>query len=686
MDESKHSSHRSHGETASSKEHNMQGEKHGGHASHHEHMVADFKQRFFVSLFLTIPILALSPLIRSFIGALENLSFPGDIYLLFFLSSAVFFYGGWPFHKGLFRELRGKNPGMMTLITVAISTAYVYSAVVVFGLEGKVFFWELATLIDIMLLGHWIEMRSVMGASRALEELVKLLPSQAHRVMEDGSVTDVPVEDLVKGDLFLVKPGEKFPTDGSVVGGSTTVNESMLTGESAPVQKRAGDSVVGGAINNEGSITVRVERVGEETFLAQVVEMVKKAQESRSRSQDLANRAAFWLTIIALTVGTGTLVTWLLVGQDFAYAIERMVTVMVITCPHALGLAVPLVVAVSTSLAATNGLLLRDRAAFERSRSIDAVVFDKTGTLTEGLFGVQGILPFAGADEEEILRLAAAVENLSEHPIAHGIVNEAANREIDVPGAKGFEALMGKGAVGTVEDRQIMVVSPGYLDDEGIIWDESVLEEHFNQGRTVVFVVENRQVLGAIALGDTIRQESSEAIARLHAMGIKCIMLTGDNAKVAQAVSSTLNLDQYFAEVLPDQKAGKISELMGSGMKVAMTGDGVNDAPALATADLGIAIGAGTDVAVETADVVLVRSDPRDVAAIFELARATYRKMVQNLVWATGYNVFAIPLAAGVLAFKGIVLSPAAGALFMSLSTVVVAINARLLTMKKQQR
>ena len=657
-------------------------QSHKGHRSHHETMVMDFKRRFKICLALTVPVLALSPMIQSFLGVEGKLAFPGAFVILFLLASAVYFYGGWPFLKGLYTEVASRHPGMMTLIAVAITTAYVYSSAVTFGLPGKVFFWELVTLIDIMLLGHWIEMRSVMGASRALEELVRLLPSDAHLVAEDGSVKEVPVDTLVKGDRFVVKPGEKVPTDGTVVAGATTVNESMLTGESVPVSKGTGDAVVGGAINNEGSITVVVEKVGAETFLAQVVTMVREAQETRSRSQDLANRAAFWLTLIALTAGTATLVSWLLLGKDLAYAIERMVTVMVITCPHALGLAVPLVVSVSTSLAATSGLLLRDRAAFERSRLIDAVVFDKTGTLTMGQFGVQGIIVFESMDEEEILRLAASVELLSEHPLAQGIVAEAQDRGIEFSPGEGFKGIQGKGAVASVEGREIMVVSPGYLDEQGLSVDEGPLAPHYAEGRTVVFVLEGQVVLGAVALGDSIRDESREAIERLQSMGIQCIMLTGDHHKVAEAVSKTLGLDGFMAEVLPDQKAVKIRELMEKGLRVAMTGDGVNDAPALATADLGIAIGAGTDVAVETADVVLIRSDPRDVAAIFELARATYRKMVQNLVWATGYNLFAIPLAAGVLVTRGIVLSPAMGAFLMSVSTVVVAVNARMLKIK----
>lgn len=651
-----------------------------GHHDHHRMMVADFKRRFKVCLAFTVPVLILSPMIQSFLGIDGKIGFPGDQMVLLIFATVVFFYGGWPFLKGLFSEVSQKQPGMMTLIALAITVAYAYSSAVLLGLEGKVFFWELVTLIDIMLLGHWIEMRSVMGASRALDELVRLLPSQAHLVREDGSTEDIPVDQLEKDQLFVVKPGERVPTDGKVVKGATTVNESMLTGESTPVSKKEGDQVVGGAINNEGSITVKVEKTGEETFLSQVVTMVRNAQDSRSRSQDLANRAAFWLTVIALTAGGLTLAAWLMAGRDFAFAMERMVTVMVITCPHALGLAVPLVVAVSTSLAASSGLLLRDRGAFERSRLIDAVVFDKTGTLTEGRFGVSAVITLDdGTSEEKVLELAAAVERSSQHPIALGIVDHADRKNVEVPNAEDFESISGKGARASVEGVTVSVVSPGYMAEKGITVDEKPVREYYEKGQTVVFVLAGDKVLGAIAVGDVVRKESSEAVKRLKEMGIRSIMLTGDREEVARSVSGELGLDDFFAQVLPEDKAGKIKELMDQGMKVAMTGDGVNDAPALATADLGIAIGAGTDVAVETADVVLVRSDPRDVVQIFSLASATYRKMVQNLIWATGYNAFAIPLAAGVLASKGIILNPAMGAVLMSLSTVIVAVNARML-------
>jgi len=643
-------------------------------------MVADFRKRFWISLAATIPILILSPLVQEFIGLGEALRFPGDLYLLFGLSSFVFFYGGYPFLKGLFDELKAAKPGMMTLIAIAITTAYVYSSVVVFGLSGKIFFWELATLVDIMLLGHWIEMRSIMGASRALEALAKLMPSEAHLLMPDGSIKDVPLEELKAGDRVLVKPGEKIPADGDVVDGRTSVNESMLTGESMPVAKTAGAKVIGGSINGEGSITVEIKKTGKDSFLSQVIDLVKEAQESKSKTQDLANKAALWLTIIALAGGGLTLFVWLAVmNRDFAFALERTVTVMVITCPHALGLAVPLVVAVSTALSAQNGLLIRNRVAFERARNIQAIVFDKTGTLTEGRFGVTDTIVLSDEiKEEELVKYAASVEAHSEHPIAKAIVDSSETYPVEE-----FTAIPGKGAEGKVNGREVKVVSPGYLREHSMTVDDKRIEELSSQGKTVVFVIIDGELRGAIALADIIRPESKKAISLLREMGIKCMMLTGDNRQVARWVSEELNLDDYFAEVLPHEKSAKIKEVQQRGLVVAMTGDGVNDAPALAQADVGIAIGAGTDVAVETADIVLVRSNPLDVVAIIGLARATYRKMVQNLAWATGYNAFAIPLAAGVLYKSGILLTPAMGAVLMSLSTVIVAINAKFLKVKK---
>jgi len=651
------------------------------HHSHHAHMVEDFRRRFWVSLALTPPVLALSPLIQSFLGVEETWRFPGDSYLQFAFASAIFFYGGRPFLEGLFQELAEKRPGMMTLIALAISVAYGYSSLVVFGLPGEHFFWELATLIDIMLLGHWIEMRSVLGASAALENLVRLMPSEAHLLTEDGSVEEVPVADLRKGDRVLVKPGEKFPTDGIIVEGRTTVNEAMLTGESRPVEKGEGDRAIGGAINGESAVTLEVEKTGAETYLSQVIDLVRQAQESRSRSQDLANRAALWLTLIALTAGSLTLTVWLAAGSDFHFALGRMVTVMVITCPHALGLAVPLVVAVSTSLSASHGLLIRDRSAFERARALQAIVFDKTGTLTEGRFGVTDVVSLGGESDEEILRLAASLESQSEHPIAAGVVSEARERRLSYPTPRDFKAIPGKGAQASVDGRRVKVVSPGYLKEQGVALNDSRLDELAEQGKTIVYVLVDDQPKGAIALADIIRPESREALKGLREMGIQVMMLTGDSRAVAQWVARELQLDDFFAEVLPHQKAAKIKEVKARGLTVAMIGDGVNDAPALVEADVGIAIGAGTDVAIESADIVLVRSDPRDVLSVVQLARATYRKMVQNLWWATGYNVVAIPLAAGVLYNQGIALSPAAGAILMSLSTVIVAINARFLRM-----
>jgi len=649
------------------------------HLKHHAHMAEEFKKKFWISLILTIPILLLSPMIQSLIGI--QIRFIGDMYLLFALSSIVYLYGGLPFLKGMTDELRKKSPGMMTLVAVAITTAYAYSSVVVFGLQGKVFFWELATLIDIMLLGHWIEMRSILGASKALEEMVKLMPSEAHLIMEDGSTMEVPIEKVKPGDRVLVKPGEKIPVDGIVIQGRTTVDESMLTGESKPVEKNKGDTVIGGSINNEGSIIVEVQKTGAETYLSQVIELVREAQETRSKTQDLANRAAFWLTIIALGGGAITFLTWILTGKDVAFALERAVTVMVIACPHALGLAIPLAVAVSTSLAAKNGLLIRERSAFERARNLQAVVFDKTGTLTEGRFGVTDIIPLSSKDENEVLSLAAALESRSEHPIALGIVQKAQERNLLLREVTDFKAITGRGIEGRVDGKIVKVVSPGYLKENNIEVNDERVEKVFKQGKTVVFVLEDNHVIGAVALADIIRKESREAIRKLKEMGLKCMMLTGDNKYVAKWVAEELGLDDYFAEVLPHEKAVSIRKIQERGLIVAMVGDGINDAPALAQADIGIAIGAGTDVAIETADIILVRNDPRDVVAIIGLAKATYKKMIQNLLWATGYNAVAIPLAAGILYGIGVLLTPAIGAILMSLSTFIVSINARLLSL-----
>ncbi|MCF8143555.1 MAG: cadmium-translocating P-type ATPase [Deltaproteobacteria bacterium] len=657
---------------------------HDGHkdGDHHAHMVAEFRRRFWISLGVSLPILVLSPMIQSFLGFKEAVGFPGDVYVLWGLSSFVFFYGGWPFLKGLFDELGKNQPGMMTLIAVAIAVAYGYSSVVVFGLRGKVFFWELATLIDIMLLGHWIEMRSVMGASRALEELANLMPSDAHKVMPDGNIEDVPIRELEPGNKVLIKPGEKVPVDGEVVEGESSVNEAMLTGESKPVEKGVGARLIGGSINGEGSLTAEVRKTGKDSFLSQMIDLVEQAQQSKSRSQNLADRAALWLTIIALSSGAITLIIWLaVVHRDFAFSLERTVTVMVITCPHALGLAVPLVVAVSTALSAKNGLLIRNRAAFERGRNIQAIIFDKTGTLTKGEFGVTDTVSFPeDMDEEALLQYAAAVERHSEHPIAKGI---AASVE-QAQKVEDFTSIPGRGAQGKVDGKEVKVVSPGYLEENDIKMEDERIKKFHSQGKTVVFVIIDGDLRGAVALADIIREESKKAISRLKEMDIRCMMLTGDNELVAKWVADQIGLDEYFAEVLPKDKADKVKEIQSRGLVVAMTGDGVNDAPALAQADVGIAIGAGTDVAVQTADVILVRSNPLDAVAILDLSRATYRKMIQNLAWATGYNAIAIPLAAGVLYSYGVLLSPAVGAVLMSLSTVIVAINAKFLKIPEQ--
>lgn len=649
-------------------------QQHGGR--HAGHSVADFRHRFWISLAVTVPVILISPNLPLVPGG-QIVSVPGSGWILLALATFLYIFGGKPFLLGMVRELRERTPGMMTLVAVAISVAYLYSTATVLGVEGMPFFWELATLVDIMLLGHWIEMRSVGDASKALESLAKLMPSEAHLREADGSTRDVALELLAAGDIVVVRPGEKIPADGDVLEGASSVDESMLTGESVPVPKAAGDEVIGGAVNGEGMLVVTVRRTGAESFLAQVVDLVREAQASKSKTQDLADRAAMWLTFVALGGGTLTFAVWMALGQPFSYAMERAVTVMVIACPHALGLAIPLVVAVSTALGARGGLLVRDRVAFENARLIDAVIFDKTGTLTEGRFGVAEVLPLNDMATDELRNLAASVEQYSEHPIARAIAADVRPHAT----VAGFEALPGKGAHARVDGHDVAVVSPGYLAENGIaVPDEA--GELFSGGRTVVFVLRDGGLIGAIALSDVVRPESGVAISRIRAMGIEPIMLTGDTETVAARVAVDLGIERYFAGVLPAEKAATVRRVQGEGKTVAMVGDGVNDAPALASADVGIAIGAGTDVAVATADVVLVRSNPADVAAVIELSRATYGKMRQNLVWATGYNVIAIPLAAGVLVGLGIVLSPAVGGLLMSASTVIVAVNARTLRVR----
>ncbi|MDF0706236.1 copper-translocating P-type ATPase [Allomuricauda sp. XS_ASV26] len=647
-----------------------------GH-DHHKMMIADFRKRFWATLVLTIPILFLSPMIQDFFG--YEFLLPGNPYFLFGLSTIVYFYGGWPFLKGFWSEIKQGAPGMMTLISMAISVAYFYSTATVFGLKGQDFFWELSTLIAIMLLGHWIEMKSVLGASKALQLLVSMMPAEAHRVKGE-TIEDIPLEAVLKDDIILVKPGEKVPADGTIVEGSSYLNESMLTGESKPVKKEEKDKVIGGSVNGNSTLKVKVEHTGKDSYLNKVITMVEEAQKTKSKMQNLSDRAAKWLTYIALTIGFGTLAVWLALGFPFVYALERMVTVMVIACPHALGLAIPLVVAISTAVSAQNGLLIRNRTAFEESRKISALLFDKTGTLTKGDFGVTRIQSVDdNYSQDEVLRLASALEQSSEHPIAVGIIKRAQEKKVTIPNPLNFHAITGKGVEATVEDKPVKVVSPGFLRDNNIPIPK---DAYSDAAETVVFVLIEEKLAGYIALADEIRSESQEAIQVFKKNDIKVLMATGDNEKTARAVSEKLGLDGYYAEVLPHQKVEIVEELQRKGEFVAMTGDGVNDAPALAKANVGIAVGSGTDVAAETADIILVNSNPKDIANLILFGKATYNKMIQNLIWATAYNVVAIPLAAGVLYSSGFVMGPAVGAVFMSLSTIIVAINAQLLKRK----
>ena len=647
-----------------------------GH-DHHKMMIADFKKRFWISMVITVPVLLLSEMIQTFFGF--TFAFPGDKHILFILSSVIFFYGGLPFLKGFISEVRAKNLGMMALIAMAISVAYLYSSATVFGLQGMDFFWELATLIDIMLVGHWIEMKSVLGASQALQLLVSLMPSTAHKV-HDNNILDVKLEELQKDDIILVKPGEKVPADGIIVEGESYLNESMLTGESIPVRKEVNAKVIGGSINGNGSLKVKVEHTGKDSYMNKVITMVEEAQKAKSKMQNLSDRAAKWLTYIALGVGLGTLAIWLVLGYPFVFALERMVTVMVISCPHALGLAVPLVVAISTALSAQHGLLIRNRTAFEESRKISAIVFDKTGTLTKGEFGVSRIETLSKSySADDVLRIASALEQNSEHPIGVGVVKKAKEKNIQIPQPENFKAITGAGVEAMVEGKESKVVSPGYLHDHNIAIHDNVFT---SEAETIVFVLIANELVGFIALADEIRPESADAVKRFKENNIKVFMATGDNETVAKAVSDALGLDGYYAQVLPDKKVEIVKDLQSKGEFVAMTGDGINDAPALAQADVGIAVGSGTDIAAETADIILVNSNPQDILNLILFGKATYRKMIQNLVWATGYNAIAIPLAAGVLYSSGFVLGPAIGAVFMSLSTVIVAINAKMLRIK----
>ncbi|GAB3670241.1 heavy metal translocating P-type ATPase [Halopiger thermotolerans] len=653
---------------------------HGGMHEGHEQM---FRRRFFVSTLLSIPVLLYSEMLQDWLG-FSVPAFPGSEWINPVFAVVVFAYGGVPFLRMAVPELRKRSPGMMTLISMAITVAFVYSLASVVLPTESAFFWELVTLIDIMLLGHWIEMRSVRRAQSALDELARLMPDTAERITENGDTEEVPVSDLSEGDLVLVRPGASVPADGVVETGESDVNESMITGESMPVSKAPGDEVIGGTINGDGSLRVRIEATGEETTLAGIMRLVEEAQEGKSETQVLADRAAGWLFYVAVGAAAVTAVAWTVATSFDATVIERVVTVLVIACPHALGLAIPLVVAINTSLAASNGMLVRDRIAMEEARNLETIVFDKTGTLTEGEHGVVDVATVEGVDADEALTLAAAVEGDSEHMIAHAIGREADERGIDAPDAAGFEAMKGRGVRARVDGADVYVGGPNLLTHLELESDVPSRLRRFTdaageRGETVVYVIRGGDPIAAIAMADVIRDSSHRVVEALHDLGIEVAMLTGDSRDVAESVADELGIDTVFAEVLPEDKDKKIVELQEQGKRVAMVGDGVNDAPALTRADVGIAIGSGTDVAVQSADVILVQNDPVDVVRLVTLSRKSYRKMQENIVWAAGYNVFAIPLAAGVLAPFGILLSPAVGALLMSLSTVIVAINAQLL-------
>ncbi|HLU85236.1 MAG TPA: copper-translocating P-type ATPase [Vicingaceae bacterium] len=646
------------------------------HDKHAGHNVSDFWKRFIICTIISIPVLALSHMVQQWLGF--ELAFPGDKYVLAILSTFIFFYGGYPFLKGLYDEVKDNAIGMMTLIGVAISVAWAYSVAITFGLQGMDFYWEMATLIDIMLIGHYFEMKSVMGASRSLELLVKMMPSTAHHLV-DGEIHEMSVGDLKIGDMIRVKPGEKVPVDGIVTDGESYLDESMLTGESQPVKKEKDSKVIGGAVNGNGSLTIKVESTGKDNYLNKVIKLVEDAQKVKSKTQNFADRAAKVLTFVALGGGIITLAVWLLLGFPFVFALERMVTVMVISCPHALGLAVPLVVAISTSISAQKGLLIRNRTAFENARLITTIIFDKTGTLTKGSHELQEVKVLdSNFDENELLRLAAGIEQHSEHYIAAGLMRKVKELNIEIPTSDKFKYLPGKGLEGIVEGKNIKVVGPNYLKEQNI----NITEKEDEFTGTIVYMLIEKEVVGYFTFSDQIRESSFEAIQVLKEAGIKNLLLTGDNEKVAQKVSDELKMDGFLANVLPHEKLEKVKELQEKSEFVAMTGDGVNDAPALAQADVGIAVGSGTDVAAETADIILVNSDPKDIANLILFGKATYNKMIQNLWWAAGYNILAIPLAAGVLYQWNIMLSPAVGAVLMSLSTIVVAINAQLLKVK----
>ena len=650
------------------------------HERHAGHDINIIWRRFWVVLILTIPVVIYSPGIEKLLHYTAP-EFSGSRYIPFVFGTIIYFYGGFFFLRGALGELSDHKPGMMTLISLAITVAFVYSLAVTFGLSGEPLYWELSTLITIMLLGHWVEMRAIGRARGALTELVRLMPDEAER-LTDSAAERVSLSVLRPNDIVLIRPGGKIPVDGEVVEGESHVNEAIVTGESRPVSKSSGDNVIAGAVNEEGSLRVRVTKTGKDTALARIMQLVENAQQSRSQAQDLADRAAYWLTLIAIGAGAITFIVWSVFAHVIGFALERTVTVLVIACPHALGLAIPLVIATSTALAARNGLLVRERIALETARRLDVVVFDKTGTLTLGEHGVVGVFTATGQDERDILARMAAIEADSEHVIARGIVRSAREKGIPFPELQDFKALPGRGVEGTIDGRKVNVGGPRLIESMNITPPAEIEQRLTNaraSGQTIVYLVEDGRVTAAVALADVIRPESLEAVLSLKKMGISVAMLTGDSEDVARAVSNELEIDEYYAGVLPEDKSKKIQQLMKQGRRVAMVGDGVNDAPAIATADIGVAIGAGTDVAVEAGSIVLVRNDPRDVVRIVQLSKASYGKMIQNLIWATGYNVVAIPLAAGVLAGYGIVLPPALGAVFMSASTVIVAANAQLL-------
>ena len=670
VNEIDHDAHRHH--------HEPEGEdtQHAGmHDKHAGHHTEDFLKRFWICLGLTVPIVLLSEMIQHWFGF--HLAFTAGKYVLLLLGTVIYLYGGMPFLKGMVSEIRDKAIGMMTLVALAISVAFIYSVAVVFGLRGMDFFWELATLIDIMLLGHWLEMRSQMAASRALESLVALLPAKVHVERESG-IVDVDLKELKNGDVALIKPGEKIPADGLVIEGSSYVNESMLTGESVPVKKEKEEKVIGGSINGDGSLRVKTTGTGKDSYLNKVITMVQTAQSAKSNTQNLADKVAKWLTIVSITIGVGTFIYWFSREENLAFALERMVTVMVTSCPHALGVAIPLVVAISTTASATHGLLIRNRTAFENARKLTTIIFDKTGTLTTGSHDVQKVISLSDKfSGDEVLQYAASVQLNSEHHIAHGILRKLKERNLPLFKVDDFTYMQGIGVSGLVNGKRVLSVGPNYFKQNNL--NPPSIPNTVNQNiETVSFLLIDDTAAGIITLADAIRETSEEAISQLKQLHIKSFLLTGDNEKIASAVSETLCMDGYLANVLPHEKQNKLKEFQDRGEVVAMTGDGVNDAPALAQADVGIAVGSGTDVAAETADIILVNSDPKDVVQMIAFGKATYRKMIQNLFWAVGYNVVAIPLAAGIL-YPKFVLSPALGAILMSLSTIVVAFNAQLL-------